>query len=185
ITLEVEYNPIGILLGNFSVVSIIRKKSLKYNFSLTIIVSNIYIFSLKRFDEVTKITRSVFLRYHLLLYLYIVFIFALSSIPSKSLPEVETKLPIDKVVHFFEYGIFGILLFRVVSRKRSILESAIIVIFISASLGAIDESYQSFTNRSADVKDWIIDWIGAIMGVTAFILYSKIRSPKSIRNFID
>ena len=98
---------------------------------------------------------------------------------------METEIPIDKIVHFFEYGIFGILLFRVVSRKKSLLESAIIVIFVSASLGAIDESYQSFTKRSPDVKDWIIDWVGATTGVIVFILLSKMKSVKGIRNFTD
>lgn len=131
------------------------------------------------------IVRSEFLRYHIPLYLYIVFIFALSSIPSKLLPETETEIPIDKIVHFFEYGIFSMLLFRLISRKKSVLESAIIVIFISASLGAIDESYQSFTNRSTDVKDWITDWIGATVGVVVFILFSKIKTIKGIRNFTD
>ncbi len=139
----------------------------------------------KYFNEENTIIKKVFLRYHLPLYLYIVFIFALSSIPSRSLPEIETKLPIDKIVHFFEYGIFGILLFRLLSRKKSILESTIIVIFISASLGAIDESYQTFTNRSTDVKDWIVDWTGATIGVIVFILLSKARSFKGIRNFIN
>lgn len=100
------------------------------------------------------------------------------------MPEIETGLPIDKIIHFFEYGIFGILLFRLVSRKKSALESAIIVIFISASLGAIDESYQTFTSRSTDVKDWIVDWIGATTGVVIFILISKIKLPNRIRNFI-
>jgi len=138
------------------------------------------------------IFRSSAFKYHIPIYLYIIGIFALSSIPPSSIPDVKTQLPMDKIVHFLEYGIFGILVFRVIHLKKKVIESATISIFIVAALGAIDESYQTLTHRTTDVKDWITDCLGAALFIIGFIICLKIweklkinRAIRDARNFLD
>jgi VanZ family protein len=72
----------------------------------------------------------------------------------------------DKVIHFFEYLIFSIILFY--SYKKSCFFprkiSLFLVVFITASLyGASDEYHQSFLKyRNADLYDWIFDSLGSL-----------------------
>jgi VanZ family protein len=113
---------------------------------------------------VTKIPRHSKLTYQILLCLYIVGIFSLSSIPPSSIPDIKTQIPIDKFVHFTEYAIFSFLLFKVIHKttKVSIWWSIIPVVICAAILGAIDESYQHLTKRTPDIHDWIADVSGAV-----------------------
>lgn len=123
--------------------------------------------------------KSNFLKYHLPLYIYVLMIFGLSSIPQSDLPNVNVNFPIDKIVHFFEYAIFGALMARVIYNRFGMYESVIIVIFVAALLGAMDESYQSLTHRSTDIYDWITDCFGAMAGSTAFVSYMKLVHSRS------
>lgn len=121
-----------------------------------------------------------FLKYHFPLYIYVLLIFGLSSIPQNDLPNVNVNFPIDKIVHFFEYAVFGVLMIRVIYDRFGIYESVIVVIFVAALLGAVDESYQSLTHRSTDIYDWISDFLGATTGSTIFAFYMKsVRSNSS------
>lgn len=119
------------------------------------------------------IFRRSFLLYQIPLYVCIVGIFVLSSIPSRSLPDVETEIPIDKAFHFVEYGVFGFLLSRVLlfSRRLSTKLLPVLVIGCAAVLGAVDESYQSFTGRNTDIHDWIFDCLGAATASLCYLVY--------------
>ena len=117
--------------------------------------------------------------YRLLVCFYIVGIFALSSIPSSSIPRINTALPIDKVVHFLEYGIFSFLLFKAIlpSGRISADWLVILVILSAGTLGAIDESYQTLIGRNASVYDWISDFLGAT--IVSLCLFLNTKSRKS------
>jgi VanZ family protein len=120
---------------------------------------------------------SKFNIYHILLFFYVIGIFGLSSIPPSEIPKIDFGFPIDKVVHFVEYGIFGFLLSKVFlkSKKLPIIWSALLVILISIALGAIDESYQHFTKRTPSIYDWFAD----ISGATVFMIFTLLFSKSS------
>jgi len=134
-------------------------------------------------SEVKRILRRLFLRNQLPLYLYIGGIFALSSIPSGSIPSINAPSFIDKVVHFAEYGILGFLLFRAIFsfNKISAKWLAILVMFCAAALGAMDEFYQSLTGRDSSIYDWIFDCLGAAASLCCLALYAKIQERKGAR----
>ena len=131
-----------------------------------------------RSSEVRRIRRKLFLRYQLPLFIYIGIIFALSSIPPKSLPSIDTRLPADKVVHFVEYGVFGFLLLRALlsSGRVSIKWAAILVIYSAAVLGAVDEYYQNLAKRSPSVYDWMFDCLGATSSLILLPVYARLKN---------
>jgi VanZ family protein len=104
-----------------------------------------------------------------------VIIFSLSSIPPKSIPKIGTELPIDKVVHFIEYGIFGFLLFKSLHslNRLKIWQIIMMVIFSGAIIGALDESYQSLTKRTPSVYDWLADVTGVVC-IILIIIYKRV-----------
>jgi len=122
-----------------------------------------------------KIPKHSKLTYQVLLCLYIIGVFCLSSIPPKAIPDLKTQFPIDKVVHFTEYAIFGFLLFKVIQRssKISLWWSAIPVIISAALLGAIDESYQHLTKRTPSAYDWLADVSGAAVCMILILIFEK------------
>lgn len=130
-----------------------------------------------------------FLKYQLPLYLYIVGIFALSSIPGNAIPDIDSELAFDKVIHFVEYGILGFLLFRGIfsSERMSARRSFLLVILCAAAVGALDEFYQRFTGRNSDVYDWVSDSLGATtVSICCLALYAKIQkimATRKPRNF--
>ena len=110
-------------------------------------------------------------------------IFSLSSIPPKSIPDVDTELPIDKVVHFIEYGIFGFLLFKTLHslNRLRIWQIIIAVIFSGAILGALDESYQILTERTSSVYDWLADVSGVVICMIFIILHIKVTAKRKAK----
>ena len=142
------------------------------NFIFTLIILKL---SLQHSIEVMKIPKRSKLTYQVLLCLYIIGIFSLSSIPPSSIPDLKTQLPFDKLVHFTEYGIFGFLLFKVIQKSSRISLGwfTIPVIISAALLGAIDESYQRLTKRTPDVHDWLADVLGAVVCITLILLFEK------------
>jgi len=110
-------------------------------------------------------------------------IFSLSSIPPKSIPDIGTELPIDKVVHFIEYGIFGFLLFKSLHslNRLRIWQITIIAIFSGIIIGALDESYQSLTKRTPSVYDWLADVIGVAVCIIFIISYMKVIAKEKTK----
>ncbi len=96
-------------------------------------------------------------------------IFIESSIPGDRFPELQFRLA-DKVVHFFIFGILGILiarsfrfLFNPVWKNNYILWS----IAIGIIYGLIDEWHQMYIpGRYASIGDWIAD----LLGIVCFVL---------------
>lgn len=130
-----------------------------------------------------------FIIYQLPLYFYLVGIFALSSIPPDSMPDIDTPSDFDKVIHFVEYAILGFLLFRALfsSGRASARWSAVLALCCAVALGGIDELYQSLPGRNTSVYDWISDSLGAIVAIICCLaLYEKVREnlrARRSRNF--
>ena len=75
----------------------------------------------------------------------------------------------DKIVHFIA---FAALAFPLARTGRF----GLLPVFIGASAfgGAIELIQPSF-NRSADLKDWVADVIGVVLGITGGLVYRRIR----------
>ena len=117
-----------------------------------------------------------FLKYHLPLIIYAALIFYLSSIPNLSNPLPSFNWS-DKVVHFVEFAVLGVLIWQSARRlnmkvrRRWLVMLAIAVgIFYAAS----DEFHQSFVaGRNADLLDWIADSLGLVIGTVSMIFLAK------------
>jgi VanZ family protein len=106
-----------------------------------------------------------------------VLIFALSSIPGRSLPQVSV-LHYDKVLHALVYGVLGglccLALEGTVPRASAILGA----ITLAVAYGLTDEFHQMFVpGRSADLYDVVADGLGALLGAVAAAALGASRSP--------
>ncbi len=105
-----------------------------------------------------------FLFYHLPAIAYGAAIILLSSISSLKLPELGI-LRADKLLHFLEYAIFAILIFRSFSellRKYKMRYVMIFSFFFLLLFAALDEFYQRYIpGRHSDLSDLLIDILGA------------------------
>jgi len=112
---------------------------------------------------------------NILLFAYILIVFALSTIPGNSFPESEIWT-FDKWIHFCEYGVLGILLFVYFQKKFTSWKTVVFVIIFGSFIGAIDEIYQGLMPFGRDMSfyDWMADFFGVI--VAAAILQKIIHS---------
>jgi len=102
---------------------------------------------------------------------YVLLIFVVSSIPSLTAPGPEF-VPKDKIAHFVEYFILGILLFKGIGWTVSLSRSATFgfLFAVGASVGALDEIYQSFVpGRMMSIFDWYADALGIATGCGLFV----------------
>lgn len=93
-------------------------------------------------------------------------ILSLTSIPN---PHVPVPTGSDKWLHFIVYAVLGALVARaaeVTPRQWALLAAVIISVSI---FGALDEWHQALIpGRFPDVRDWVADFVGGIVGSTAF-----------------
>lgn len=102
-------------------------------------------------------------------------IFSFSSIESVQMPEFDIPY-IDKLFHFVEYFILGILLARAFSNTSTnpdFTRIFIASVLISSLYGLSDEFHQFFVaGRTADLFDLISDIIGSLAG-TAICIHKE------------
>jgi uncharacterized protein YfiM (DUF2279 family) len=113
---------------------------------------------------------------------YIVLIFIVSSIPIPRVPGSEFLLR-DKLAHFVEYFILGVLLFRSVRWEITESKWALFgfLISIAATVGALNEFTQGLIpSRDMSVVDWFADLAGAAAGVGLFSFTPLGGSPPAI-----
>jgi VanZ family protein len=115
-----------------------------------------------------------FIKYHLPAILYGLLIIIISSIPYLGKPEFGL-LKFDKVIHFIEYAVFAVLIFRSFS-NISFLPSRRYVLWLSlfflALFALFDEYYQSYIpGRNPDIIDLVFDICGATLII--ILLYIK------------
>ncbi len=116
--------------------------------------------------------------------LYMALIFVISSMEQPPLPMPKFEwLTIDKLYHFIEYGILGVLLaIAFVNVTPKWLPAGWIWVaaaLISILYGASDEWHQTFVpGRFATVADWVSDVFGAIAGVVGVYFYYRRKNKK-------
>ena len=107
---------------------------------------------------------KIFFLYHFPAIIYALAIFLLSSIPGMNMPEYGF-LVADKLLHFLEYALFAILIFRSFSQLFHNQKSHYVIIISSFFLilfALFDEYYQKYIpGRQSDVADVILDVLGA------------------------
>lgn len=113
----------------------------------------------------------------IVLFVYMGFIFYLSSIPGSSIP--STLSPFDKLIHFFLYLILGLIFANFLSSLKSNLTQILMgfaTFFFIAIYGLSDEVHQTFTpGRTFEVLDILVDVFGGITGWLLFQFFQIIR----------
>jgi len=126
------------------------------------------------------------LRYHIPVIVYAGLIFFASTFSEApfDLPKFILK---DKLMHFIEFAIFGILLWRSANRwKLSLtkIKLSIIAIVIGSIYAAFDEYHQFLIpGRKCDFSDWIADAIGLAVGIA--IAYIFISDKRHFRKYAE
>lgn len=106
--------------------------------------------------------------------LWAIFIFILSSVPGKNIPEFQIP-NFHKLVHLIEYAVLGFLLIRAFMKSvfdRSFIILALVSIIIIIFFALSDEWHQSFIpGRNCDLSTVLFDIISSAIGI---FLYKKI-----------
>jgi VanZ family protein len=105
---------------------------------------------------------------------FVIFIFAVASIPRFAPPGPEFWLR-DKVAHFIEFLILGILLFRAVGWQVSASRWVTFgfLTSVGATIGAVNEVYQTFIpGREMSLGDWLADLAGVAVGIGLYAFTS-------------
>lgn len=119
-------------------------------------------------------TKRPLFRIITVLYLFLIFYISSLSQPVKLPPIPE----FDKVIHFFEFGLLGYLVFNSIesyNRKRTELYAILFSIFY----GGLDEIHQYFVpGRCCDWADFLADSLGVI---SAVLIFSNLK--KNLKNY--
>jgi len=123
---------------------------------------------LPRFPPVLRWRKA---SWRVLVILYAILIFAVSSCPLR--PD-RPILPIahgDKVLHAVEFSLFFVLSWKALSGRRRIAFALV----LTALYAATDEVHQLFVaTRTASLTDWLADLGGA--GAAALLVHGVLRS---------
>ncbi len=98
------------------------------------------------------------------------------------LDHLNYLIPLDKCVHFIEYGIFCTLLCWAISahsKGNQIRKFIFIAISLTSLYGITDEVHQLFVpTRTATVFDWFADTAGAIIAGLCWLKFSPGRKAR-------
>src|SRR5262249_10199767 len=114
-----------------------------------------------------QMRRRAFLWFPPIVYMSV--IYYLSSQPDP-LPEL-TRHVWDKLLHTIEYAGLGFLVFRALAGEGvNKTSAALLTLAVVSGYGATDEWHQSFVPmRNADVRDWLVDTLGALIGPAVYV----------------
>jgi VanZ family protein len=105
-------------------------------------------------------------------------IFILSSIPGSSYPTHPGFF--NYIAHFGEYCILGALIATALyDGKLKTWQIILFAIMLTSAYAASDEFHQYFVpGRLSDPVDWMVDTLGASVGVLSITLFLKKRTAK-------
>jgi len=109
--------------------------------------------------------------------IYAVFVLVISLIPFKDTPGsgIFNFPHMDKIIHFFLYGILCFLLLWD-SRNKLRKKDYILIILLCLSFGGIIELLQiSQPERSGDIFDLIANFFGSLVAVPVFNYTTRLR----------
>lgn len=120
--------------------------------------------------------KRVFLFIYLPLIIHWITIFILTSLPSDRLPSVEIGDKFNHFLAFFVLGFFLNLTLKYQTKYQSLKSNVLLLTLIIASgYGLLDELHQLLVpGRSAEVLDWVADFVGAFSGsLLAEFIYKR------------
>ena len=100
-------------------------------------------------------------------------LFVATHLPPRHVPPIPVN---DKIEHVGGFTILAMLLSILIDR-RSATRAFLIVVGICLIYGALDEWTQPFVGRSCDLRDWLADSCGAIVGSLFGLLITRRFSP--------
>ena len=116
---------------------------------------------------------SLFLKHWTPVFLWAFGIFYLSAMPNLS-SGLQTDFFLRKLAHIFEYFILAVFIYNALlntfSKKQpGSLRIVFLVLFIAFLYAVSDEYHQTFVfGRDGNIKDVLIDFLGAMLGACAF-----------------
>lgn len=103
-----------------------------------------------------------------LLLAYWCLLFIGTHLPGRVVP---SGLGSDKFLHFTAFAGLSFLLAWVIAPLRPTLRAMGLTLLIAIGYAALDEWTQSFVpHRHSDVRDWIADGVGALIGLCAYMV---------------
>ena len=94
---------------------------------------------------------------------YSLAIFIFSSLPGHELPHLPFW-NFDKIVHFIEFGLFGIFLYRAFRLYRPFRRPYLLTLIVGVPYAALDEIHQYFVpGRYCSGLDFAFDIIGLVV----------------------
>jgi VanZ family protein len=91
----------------------------------------------------------------------------------------------DKILHGFEYGILGILLYRAFKQSTPTTQSIRLAIICAIAFGISDEMHQWFVpQRQADVWDLVADAVGAAFLILVWVMITEEKWRKDLTTSI-
>ena len=127
------------------------------------------------------ISAHSFLRYQLPVLSWMAFIFKLSSVPGKNVPNLFPYF--HHAVHFVEYSVLAFLCMRVVQRNFPewiYARITAVTMGISIAFAASDEWHQTFVlGRMGQAQTVLFDSLYAGIGVGLFLLITVGRKSRS------
>ena len=130
---------------------------------------------------IIDVKRSYFIRNRLPALIWAALIFIASSIPRT--PKLRVNIfSLDKMIHFVEFGIFGILLLLFFSGYRGFSRKSITVsLFVGVVWAALDEYHQFFVpGRNSSVYDFMADVAGIFFFQFIFLKNSFSKMRKTV-----
>jgi len=109
----------------------------------------------------------------------IIFVSTMSSVSPPSLGVTWT----DKIYHFGEYFVYGLLIFRAfpnVNRSPKRMLYYVLLFLFGLAYGAIDERVQYYVpNRDSSPYDWMADAIGYTVAGIVFLVVRSWRARRA------
>ena len=108
--------------------------------------------------------------------IWAVIIFWSASLPGSGQPQAFSGL--DKIQHFFAYGVLSFFLAKAIYRHYSWGRLVVIVMAV-VLLGVCDELYQAtIANRNSSISDVMADTVGAIAGFLVAWMWQAYNNMK-------
>ena len=103
---------------------------------------------------------------HFPLFVWFGIMVILNSLPGNALPETASPFHLDKIAHFVEYYVFGLLLLRslhLLVPSTPTLLHIVATVAVGIGIGGFDELHQLFIpNRECTPADFLTDTIGIL-----------------------
>lgn len=115
---------------------------------------------------------------------WIIFILVISTITVPEFDASEIFFSVDKIAHFFIYGILSLLIIlplRLRAKPLTPFKTIIIALTVSAAYGIIIEVYQKYVGRFMEFYDALANVIGAALACLFYlVVYSLSEKIKGI-----